>query len=92
MKQETNQSTNQGHEANTMLPAVPEREPRDADGNLLHLGDRVFGYDVKDGGGYERIYGTLLISDDPNNMGHWYVEYDDGENFIVLSFSGIWKA
>lgn len=64
---------------------------KDADGNILHDGDRVFGYDVKDNE-YQKIYGTLCISDHHLTFGQWCVDYDDGESFIVLDFKAIWKA
>lgn len=74
-----------------LLPAVPTATPKDADGNNLHEGDRVFGYDYFDNG-YQRIYGTLTKSDEPKTFGHWCVDYDDGESFMVLSFDNLYKA
>lgn len=62
-----------------------ETKPQDAEGNILSEGDRVFGYDLTDNG-YQRVYGTLVISD-----GRWCVDYDDGECFLVLDFEYIWK-
>ncbi len=70
---------------------MSEGLPKDADGTTLHEGDRVYRYDVKDNG-YERVYGTLVISDHPSTFGQWCVEYDDGECFVVLSFENLWKA
>ena len=75
-----------------LLPAVPAINPKDGNGNLLHEGDRVFGYDFKDGGGYKRVYGTLNISDEPKTNGHWCVDYDDGDSYIVLDFDSIFRA
>jgi len=77
--------------SNTLLPAVPIDNPKDAEGNTLHEGDRVFGYDYTDFG-YQRVYGTLMKSDAPETFGHWCVEYDDGECFMVLSFDNLWSA
>lgn len=74
-----------------LLPTVPEEHPKDGDGNILHEGDRVFGYDVSEFG-IQRVYGTLLKSDEPETLGHWYVEYDDEQSFMVLSFKSIFRA
>lgn len=74
---------------NSLLPIVIMENPKDADGNLLHEGDRVYGYDYTDFG-YQRVYGKLIISDAIETFGHWCVEYDNGECFMVLSFENIW--
>lgn len=76
---------------NPLLPAVPVVNPKDADGNTLHEGDRVYSYDHTDNG-YQRVYGTLQISDTKETFGHWCVEYDDGECFMVLDFNNVWSA
>lgn len=76
---------------NPMLPAVPVVNPKDAEGNPLHEGDRVYSYDHTDNG-YQRVYGTLQISDTKETFGHWCVEYDDGESFMVLDFNNVWFA
>lgn len=34
-----------------------EVKPKDGDGNTLHEGDRVFGYDITDNG-YQRVYNS----------------------------------
>lgn len=64
---------------------------KDAEGNPLHEGDRVYGYDYTDNG-YQRVYGTLLISDAKETFGHWYIESDDGECLMVLDFNKVWSA
>lgn len=61
---------------------------KDADGNILHEGDRVFAYDL-DG---KRVYGTLRPNDGYEEVSEWYVEYDDGEECAVLDFDQLWKA
>jgi hypothetical protein len=77
---------------NILLPETIIENPVDADGNKLHEGDRVYSHDIKDGGGYIRCYGTLSKSDEPATCGHWCVDYDDGESFIVLSWADVYKA
>lgn len=76
---------------NCLLPAVPIVNPKDAEGNPLYEGDRVYSYDYTDNG-YQRVYGTLQISDTKETFGHWCVEYDDGESFMVLDFNNVWSA
>jgi hypothetical protein len=71
---------------------VPVENPTDANGNKLYEGDRVYSHDVKDGGGYVRCYGTLMKSEEPETYGHWCVEYDDGDCFMVLGWGDVWSA
>jgi hypothetical protein len=82
----------QGSIANALLPAVPVEIPYDADNNRLYEGDRVYSHDVADDGGYVRCYGTLMKSEEPETYGHWCVEYDDGECFMVLGWGDVWSA
>lgn len=77
--------------ANALLPDTPISKPIDADGNVLHEGDRVYSHDYTDYG-YQRVYGTLKISDEPETFGHWCIDYDDGECFMVLDFNNVWTA
>lgn len=60
----------------------------DADGNILHEGDRVYTYDF-DG---KRFYGTLKPNEGYEHISEWYVEYDDGGEYCVLDFKQLWKA
>jgi hypothetical protein len=61
---------------------------KDAQGNILHEGDRVFAYDLDS----KRVYGTLYRNKDYPEVSEWYVQYDDGEDCAVLDFSLLWKA
>lgn len=76
---------------NILLPDATITDPIDAFGNALHDGDRVFCLDWLDNV-LQRVYGTLARSNEPETLGLWCVNYDDGESFIVLSFDQIYKA
>jgi hypothetical protein len=76
--------------ADALLPDAPVINPVDVNGKTLYEGDRVYSHDVKDGGGYIRCYGVLMKSKEPETFGHWCVEYDDGECFMVLSWGDVW--
>ena len=64
-----------------------EIKPTAGDGVALYEGDRVYSYDVDQ----RRQYGTLSVSDHPATLGHWSIDYDDGESFIVLDFNHVFK-
>lgn len=59
----------------------------DAYGNTLHEGDRVFVHEI-DG---KRQYGTLEHGETAIGQS-WYVDYDDGESYILLDTNDLFKA
>lgn len=69
-------------------------KPIDGLGNKLKRKDRVYTYDF----GWVKVFGTLHHGQmkekyRPKNIhGCWYVKWDDGEEFVVLDFKGIWKV
>lgn len=67
--------------------------PVDGNGTELKEGDNVYTFDCKD---YDHTYGIingiLKISDVQSTFNMWYVEWEDGEEFLVGCFDNIYKV
>lgn len=71
---------------------MDEKIIKDAEGNTLHEGDRVYTHDFNEKGKIVRVYGTLKPNEDHKEVSEWYVEYDDGMDCAVLNYNDIYKA
>jgi hypothetical protein len=59
----------------------------DVNGQALAEGDRVKTLDFS---GW--VYGTLHKNTKYPHVSEWYVAFDDGEEYAVLSYNNIWKV
>lgn len=65
---------------------ILEIKPTDANGEILNEGEGVYTYDLDS----SKIYGTLHKN--TTLIDTWIVNYEDGNECLVVDFNFIWKA